>query len=373
MNWKDVLTFVLIATLWVLPLLGFLYFFFLFCAWNDYVSGLALLMMLVALFLSLLFVPIAKIFARLFNVLDVPDGKIKVHSSAVPYLGGIAVFFGFLISFGCVIILGLNEKDTFVWGFIGCALLLILGLIDDILVITPRQKFLGQCLAAVSFIYGGFYLSIGGNIYLGMALSALWILTIINAFNLIDVMDGLATTVAALAAFGFMALAWYLAQYSLMFIFACFTGSLLGFLVYNVPPASIYLGDAGSLWIGGLLAAFPLKMNFNINTHAGYLVPIIILAIPLLELISLIVIRAYKKIPFYRGSPDHFSIYLRQHGWSKSLILFYISCMMIACISAAYGLVAGFINLYQIIIIAIIFLIVWFIFLIYGSLRPQKI
>ena len=83
--------------------------------------------------------------------------------------------------------------------------------------------------------------------------------------------------------------------------------------MYNWPQASIYLGDTGSLFIGGLLGTLPLSLNLGVNCHYGYLAPAILLAIPLLELVSLIVIRMYKKIPFYQGRPDHFSIYFQKN------------------------------------------------------------
>ena len=185
-------------------------------------------------------------------------------------------------------------------------------------------------------------------------------------------MDGLATSVALWATCGFMLIALYLYQLEIAGILGCCAGSLAGFLIYNWPPASIYLGDAGSLFIGGLLGVLPLKLNLGQCTHLGYLTPVIVLAIPLLELVSLIIIRRYKKIPFYQGSPDHFSIYLQKHGWTKKNILFYVWIMMIILIMTALGIVAGLLNLYQIILLALIFLFIWFVFLIRGCFWSYK-
>jgi UDP-GlcNAc:undecaprenyl-phosphate GlcNAc-1-phosphate transferase len=325
---------------------------------------------LLSFVLTLVFVPCAKTLAQWLNILDVPDGKIKLHHKAIPYLGGFAVYLSFMIT---LIILFPYCKQLFLgsvnfYFWLGCFLLVVVGLIDDILVLSPAQKFWGQCFACFLFLYSGCYVYIAYAPYIGFVISGLWILTIINAFNLIDVMDGLSSTIAFFSGLGFMLLALYLGQIGIAYIFASFAGSLIGFLFYNYPPASIYMGDAGSLFLGGILGALPLKLHLAEHSLTSYLTLIIILAIPLLELMSLIIIRSYKKIPFYKGSPDHFSLYLQQHGWSKPLILFYISCMMIACISSVYGFVTGFLSLYQIIILAIIFLIVWFIFIIYGSL-----
>lgn len=354
-----VLIFVLV--LWVLPKITLEGFF------------AAILLGLLSFICSYVLVPIAKIIAKSLNLLDFPDGKIKLHSAATPYLGGLAVYFGWLIPLIITITLVCYAFDTkVIFLLIGCTLLLVVGLIDDVLVLKPSQKFFGQCIAVLFFLYGGFYLHIFVGSYLGIILSGLWILTIINAFNLIDVMDGLASSIAIFSALGFMAIAFYLGQWDILYILGCLVGSLTGFLIFNYPPASIYLGDAGSLFIGGVLGAFPLKLNFAVKSQAGYLAPIIILAIPLLELTSLIIIRAYKKIPFYKGSQDHFSIYLQQHGWSKTTILSYVKIMMIILIAVAFGLVAGMLKLYTTVFLAAIFLFIWFVFLIRGSFLIRK-
>lgn len=329
---------------------------------------------LLSFVLALIFVPCAKMLAQWLRILDVPDGKIKLHHKATPYLGGLAVYFSFTIA---LIILfpylkSMLSVSSDLYFLLGCFLLVIVGLVDDMLVLSPAQKFLGQCFACLSFLYSGCYVYVAWAPFIGLILSGLWILTIINAFNLIDVMDGLSSTIAILSALGFMNIALYQGEMLIACMLASLIGALTGFLFYNYPPASIYMGDAGSLFIGGILASLPLKLHFSQFSLSGYLAPVIILAIPLLELTSLIIIRAYKRIPFYNGSPDHFSMYLQQHGWSKTLILFYVSFMMIVCISSVCGLVASFINLYQIIFLAIIFLIVWFIILIRGSLRLKK-
>jgi UDP-GlcNAc:undecaprenyl-phosphate GlcNAc-1-phosphate transferase len=332
-------------------------------------KGLSLLFLCLFSFIcSYLLVPVAKFMARYLHVLDIPDGKIKLHTIAIPYLGGVAVYLGWLIPLSLIaLFMQRSLSYAAVFLLIGCTLLLLLGLIDDVFVLKPSQKFGGQCLVALFFLYGGFYLQGIGCTCLSIALSGLWILTIINAFNLIDVMDGLSSTIAIFSALGFLLIAVYLQDWFAIPILASLIGALCGFLIFNFPPASIYLGDAGSLFIGGLLGALPLKLNFAQCTVLGYLAPIIILALPLLELTSLIVIRAYKKIPFYNGSPDHFSIYLQQHGWSKNLVLSYVRIMMFILIVVSFGAVSGFVKLYQIIFSALIFLLFWFVFLLRGS------
>lgn len=324
-----------------------------------------ILVALLSFVLSLIFVPCAKFVARRLQILDTPDGKIKLHKDAIPYLGGVAVFMSFVCSLFMLfsIFYDVPVYVSDIYFGCGCLLLVIIGLVDDILVLTPRQKFLGQCLACLLFLCSGCYIKFSFALYIGIAFSVLWILTIINAFNLIDVMDGLSSTVAIWASIGFMCIAIFQGNLIVASIFSSLCGALVGFLIYNYPPATIYMGDAGSLLVGGVMGALPLKLHLVGQTMAGIFAPVIILAIPLLELTSLIIIRAYKKIPFYNGSPDHFSMYLQQKGWSKTAILLYISVMMMVCVCSACGLMVDRLSMKQAIFLAIIFLIVWFIIL----------
>jgi UDP-GlcNAc:undecaprenyl-phosphate GlcNAc-1-phosphate transferase len=276
----------------------------------------------ISFFLTLYLVPLFSKIAYKLGVLDKPDGKVKLHEKPVPYLGGVAVYFGFLTTLALVF--PFDNKITFL--LIGSTLLLFIGLIDDLLQIKPYQKFFWQTITALCFLKAGLYLKEAFFLdnFWSIPLSFLWILTIINAFNLVDVMDGLATTLATCATFTFMLLAFLFGQYQLALLLAIFLGALLAFLWYNRPPASIYLGDAGSLFIGGFLGTVPFLFNWSSYTPLGFIIPIIVLAIPILEITTLILIRTYKKIPFYNGSPDHFSIYLQQGGWSKYEILTFV-------------------------------------------------
>jgi len=240
---------------------------------------------------------------------------------------------------------------------------MLTGLYDDILVLSPGQKFLGQILAVVVFLSGGL---VCAGTFLGFIISAFWILTIINAFNLIDVMDGLASLVAACSALGFMLIGLStLVQYPyadlyLLPLSAALVGAVLGFFVYNKPLATIYLGDTGSLFIGGFLGALSLKLGFENQCFMKYSVPIILLSIPLLEIMTLIVIRTAKGIPFYKASPHHFSILLKNNGWTPNAILMYITVMSFFASFTAYLYVGGYITYIPVAILGLLFLIIWF-------------
>ncbi|MGE0207029.1 MAG: glycosyltransferase family 4 protein [Candidatus Babeliales bacterium] len=276
----------------------------------------------ISFLLTFYLVPLCAALAKKLNILDMPDGRIKVHKEPVPYLGGVAVFMGFIASLAIVFPYD-NKIGLFL---IGTTLLLFVGIVDDLVRIKPYQKFFWQIIAAFGFLKSGLYLKetfFLNNIWT-LPLSLLWILTIINAFNLVDVMDGLATTIALCVATMLLAMALITKQYNVALLLLCFLGSLSAFLYYNKPSAKIYLGDAGSLFIGGFLAAIPFLIQWEVYNPYGFITPLIIFLIPLLEVVTLVIVRTYKGIPFYYGSPDHFSIYLQQGGWSKKKILFFV-------------------------------------------------
>ncbi|KKP28164.1 MAG: hypothetical protein UR12_C0024G0003 [candidate division TM6 bacterium GW2011_GWF2_30_66] len=303
-------------------------------------------------------IPILRILAFKFNILDVPNGSIKVHKTPTPYLGGVGVYFGFITALGMTLPF---ENNIFLF-LIGSTMLLFIGLVDDLITMSPGQKFFGQMLAAFCFLKAGFYLKYGFfcNNFWSLPISFIWILVIINAFNLIDIMDGLATTVACCATISFIVIAAYLGNISLLILLLAFLGALLGFLIYNKPDAKIYLGDAGALFIGGFLAIIPFLFDWGTYNYYGFLTPIIILAIPLIEVATLIIIRTYKKIPFYRGSPDHFAIYLQKRGWGKYKVLLYTVFMSAILLIVAFLFFSNKIGLLMLFITGTLFLILWF-------------
>lgn len=313
----------------------------------------------IAFLMTFYLVPICAKIAYSFNILDTPDGRIKKHHKPVPYLGGIAVFLGFIISLAFVLPLE-NKISVFL---LGATILLFLGLIDDLIMIKPYQKFFGQFIATFCFLKGGLYLKEGfflSHLW-NMPISCFWILAVTNAFNLVDIMDGLATTLGICATASFLILALITQQsWVLIILLLAFLGALMAFLCYNKPPATIYLGDTGSLFLGGFLATVPFLYTWSAHNPFGYLTPVIVLAIPCLEVISLIIIRTYKGIPFYKGSPDHFALYLKNNGWSTSTILLYVSFLSGMLLIGSVAFVLGRLALWQMFLSSGIFLCIWF-------------
>lgn len=313
-------------------------------------------------------VPLLLKIARKIGAIDAPDGHIKTHTQATPYLGGLAVYIGFITALA----LTFPFVNNFFLFLVGCTLLLFVGLIDDLTPLSPLQKIVGQSVAVICFLKAGFYLKEGFFHHLwGIPISFLWILTVINAFNLVDVMDGLTTTVTFYATLFFMIYAYNSGSSTVFLLLACFLGTLPAFFWYNKPQARIYLGDSGALFIGGFMGALPFLLEWRLFSHIGFIAPVLILAIPLIELTSLIIIRSYLHIPFYRGSPHHFSLYLKRKKWSVVQVLLFISCISMLFGGIALGVAFGQISLGKLGFLLSISLIVWYMF-IFSTFYAQK-
>lgn len=255
--------------------------------------------------------------APYLRAIDVPDGQLKKHSHAVPYLGGVAVFIGFIVP--CLYFIPTSYSHLF-FIFV-LAWLLIIGLIDDLLVVSPLQKFIGQLIGALFILGNSSTVAIFANPMLNAVLLLFWILSVINATNLVDVMDGLTATLTIVASGSFVVMSLIAGKPYIAIWMCALLGGVVAFFYYNKPPARIYLGDAGTLFIGGLFAATSLQFNWTTYGLFGYIVPLGLLGIFLLEGISLIIIRWHKKIPVYLGSPDHYSLLLLKRNWSKQGVL----------------------------------------------------
>lgn len=301
-------------------------------------------------------IPLFIALAHKRSILDIPDGGLKRHKEPTPYLGGLAIYLGFIVTLALIYPL---HNDFFLF-FIGSTVLLFVGFADDLINIKPREKLLGQCVAVVCFLRGGIHLK---SLFfaaqpsptwalLWTIVAAFWILSVINAFNLIDVMDGLATLVAFLSAATFLGYAIILQQFMVALMLAIFMGSLGAFFLVNRPPARMYLGDTGSLFIGGILATVPFMLHWGSFDQCGLLIPPLILSIPLYEGAALIAVRSWKGIPFWQGSPHHFSILAQRRGYSKNNILIHV--VLVAAVAAAlsYAFSAHLLSIQTVVAIA---------------------
>jgi UDP-GlcNAc:undecaprenyl-phosphate GlcNAc-1-phosphate transferase len=290
---------------------------------------------------ALCWTPLMRKAALQLRILDKPDGGLKTHNDAVPYLGGIAVYAAFLLTVGVFTDFAGDSPESMreIIGTLGLLLsgsiALTVGLIDDFGVLTPHQKLLGQTLAALVLVRSGTYIKLAflePYPYVAIPLTVLWILAVTNALNIIDIMDGLAAGVAAIAAVAIGVANHMAGRNGVAFLCVVLAGAIVGFLRHNFHPAKIYLGDAGSLFIGFMLAALSLNAGYTRTNLLATISPVLILGIPLFDLGLVMWIRWNKGIPVMKGSPDHFALRLRRCKLSvrETAVVTYIVAILLA-------------------------------------------
>src|SRR5437016_1842463 len=256
---------------------------------------------------SLYWTPVMRKAALQLGIVDQPDGKLKTHGETVPYFGGLAVYIAFLLTVGVFTDFGQETLGLLLAGSIA----LMVGLIDDFGVLTPTQKLLGQMLAALVLVKSGTYIKLTYlPVWVAIPLSVLWILAVMNALNIIDILDGLASGVAAIAALSIAIANFISGRHAVAFLCIVLCGAILGFLRHNFHPAKIYLGDAGSLFIGFMLASLSMNAGYTRVNLLAVISPVLILGIPLFDLSLVVYIRWRNGIPVTKGSPDHFALRL---------------------------------------------------------------
>jgi UDP-GlcNAc:undecaprenyl-phosphate GlcNAc-1-phosphate transferase len=238
--------------------------------------------------LGLVGVPVVRALARWWGVLDRPAAR-KVHVVATPLLGGAAVY----AAFAATVLFNFTFSRELKGVALGATLLVVVGVLDDLLDLAARWKLAGQvAAAAVAMVYGVVLDTVPtawpGSAAINVALTLLWFLTVTNAVQFLDGMDGLAAGVGAIAGLFFSLAALQTDQPYLMFLAAPLVGACLGFLPYNFRPgrpATIFLGDAGASFIGFTLAGLAVMGHWAESDFIGLLTPILILAVPLFDIV----------------------------------------------------------------------------------------
>jgi len=254
----------------------------------------------VALLASLGLTPLVIRLARARGWVDRPSDD-RWHDRPVALMGGIALV-------GAVLLGALVGQAPVLqsWPILtGAALLFATGVADDRWGLRPDAKVLAQVIAAAVLLFGGYAFWSGGPAWVSMPLTFLWVIGVTNAFNLIDGIDGLAAGVAAVAAGTLVFISLALGQPGVAVLMAAVVGAAIGFLVYNAPPARIFMGDCGSLFLGYLLAAGALGVQQGGGPIVGTLVPIAVLAVPIFDTTFVTVTRLLRGASVARGGTDH--------------------------------------------------------------------
>jgi UDP-GlcNAc:undecaprenyl-phosphate/decaprenyl-phosphate GlcNAc-1-phosphate transferase len=290
---------------------------------------LYLLTFILGLFLSLYGVPIAREAALKYGIVDAPDGQLKHQREPVPYFGGLAIYLAFLMSLALTV-----EFRQDVLGIVlGGTIVVMLGLIDDFGVLTPATKLAGQLLAVFVLIKSGIRIEIAAlPDWLDLVFTVFWMVGLINAFNLLDIMDGLAAGVGAVSAMFLLVVALLQGDQTSAFMLAALIGSLMGFLKYNWQPAKIYMGDTGAMLIGLLLGAMTMIGKYPSDHPVSLLTPLFILGVPIFDTLFVMYIRYMRGLPVFWGSPDHIAIRLRHWGLTvpQIVIISYLCTALVA-------------------------------------------
>jgi len=280
-----------------------------------------------SLAVSSLLTPVLRWIALRLNILDRPWSEVKTHQSPTPYLGGLAIWSGWALSLFAIRFFTHFPTGTLhsLRGIlIGSIIIMSLGLVDDII---PRglgfkKKFLIQILAALLLIAFDIRLNFVTPYFMAFLLTVIWIVGITNAFNIVDIMDGLSSGIAFVASLAFLFISLPTEQIYVNFCAAALAGGLLGFIPYNLSKKrKIFMGDAGSLAIGFLLAAESLGTSYTKLNNIGVMAPLLILALPIYDTCLVSYLRIRKGQSPFLGSKDHFALRLEFMGFNRRQIL----------------------------------------------------
>jgi UDP-GlcNAc:undecaprenyl-phosphate GlcNAc-1-phosphate transferase len=301
----------------------------------------------VSLFLvTLLFVgfltPLVRNIAMRLNIVDSPSESHKTHKQPVPYLGGVAIVIGVCVITYAAIVQSeqFNSLGLASTVLLPAVLIGVIGLIDDIKKLKPWPRFIAQNLVgiviAIILILTDTLGSPSGNTYVDLFLTLFWIVGITNSINFFDNIDGGASGSVAISSLFLFILAFQGGQYSIAALSIVLAGATTGFLLWNRPPARIYMGDAGALFLGLLVATLSLRFDPNpIFLSASFSIPVFLLAIPILDTTVAVTSRLRRRISPFQGGQDHLSHRLMRNGMSKrrAVIILWIMSTLFACLA----------------------------------------
>ena len=321
---------------------------------------------LVTFLVSVILVPIAKKIANHVGAIDIPNER-KVHKVPIPRLGGLAIFISFL--FGYILYGEITTQMISI--LIGSFIIFLVGVFDDIKPIRAKYKFIVQLIAAsVVVIYGQVFFNeitfLGIELKLSIVtsyiFSILFIVAISNAINLIDGLDGLSSGVSSIYFITIIAICMLLGKLTGldMILSLIMLGATLGFLVYNFPPAKIFMGDSGSLFLGFMISIIAL-MSFKVATFTSLIIPIVTLSIPIFDTVLAIFRRLLKGESIGTPDKEHFHHQLLKLKFSTriSVLIIYMINIVFSIVSIFYvlGYFGEAIVIYIILMIALLFVI----------------
>ncbi len=311
---------------------------------NFIVNGYNVIIIILTTFLtSLILTHLMIKISKNMNIMDIPNER-SVHKKPTPLLGGIAIFLSFLFGF---ILFG-NQNPLMISILIASFLILLLGIFDDIKPIKARYKFVIHILVALIVVfYGGlklthvdiFSLSLNFK-WMSPYITILIIVGIINAVNLIDGLDGLCAGISSIYFLTIGVIALILNKFNGLDIILSFImlGATLGFLVFNYPPAKIFMGDTGSTFLGLMISVIML-LGFKTVTLTSLLIPLVLLILPITDTLFAIIRRALNKKPIGQADKEHIHHQLLKHlSTRKTILVIYVVDLIFSVVSIFYAI-----------------------------------
>ena len=314
-----------------------------------------------ALLISFIATPVVKSIAQMVGAVDVPKDNRRMHNHPIPRMGGLAIFLGFLLSTLIFVPMSSSMRGMLLGGVI----IVILGIFDDIYALPALPKLLVQIAAALVAVLHGNVIQVlsNPNIFsenpywtlgsLAVPLSVIWIVAITNAVNLIDGLDGLAAGVSAIASMTVILVAVQMGYYHIAVMTAALAGGIIGFIRYNFNPATIFMGDTGSMFIGYMLAAISVYGAVKTAATVALIVPAIALGLPIMDTAFAIMRRYSNGRPIFQPDKGHLHHRLLAMGMNQkqAVLLMYA---ITAVLGIAAVLWAEFDGFYAALIIAVI-------------------
>lgn len=272
--------------------------------------------------------PVVRWAALNLGWLDLPSSSVKTHKVATPSLGGIAIYLGYVAT-----LLLLRFFTQFPTGtlhrlralLIGGTLVFLLGVVDDLkkpVGLGFKSKFTVQALAACALVWFGIRIRFIQPDYVAFGVTVLWVVGITNAFNIIDVMDGLSSSQAVIAACAFLTIALPQEELYVNLASAALAGAAAGFIPWNLSAKKkIFMGDSGSMLLGFLLSGIAMGESYSKINNIGVYAPLLILLIPMYDTFFVMILRIRKGQSPFLGSKDHFALRLEQLGYTRRAVV----------------------------------------------------
>lgn len=308
---------------------------------------------LIALVLTILLTPMVRSFAREIGAIDKPSDR-KVHTIITPRIGGLAIYLGVLVAVLFGLLLGgasgmvFKNPRPLLGILLGGSIVFLVGLVDDVRRLRSLTKLFWQIVGASVAIYFGVEISFISNPFNGLfplgliavPLTLIWIVGMTNAINLIDGLDGLAAGVTAISSMTLFFVALRTHQVEAAFIMLAISGASLGFLRYNFFPASIFLGDAGSYFLGFMLAAAAIIGVFKTTLVVALVIPLLILGVPIFDTGLAILRRLKEKRNPFSADKEHIHHLLLRAGFTQreAVLSIYVACFLLSGIALIMAL-----------------------------------